>query len=325
MCGWDHAGSIPVGWGYRPFGVRAYSTLGNIKLRFRSKAERLLRRRLSTPQTYPPVSLDGYKDCLDIVKGTLKKKISDLDAVVINAEGTLHDDQPTALALVAVAEVASELRKHVAVVNGTITRMDNDILQRLARAADAIVIREPKSHREIAHVLPDAVVGADALFMAESPPRSRQQESVAVAYTPGVMSLYGALGRESVKKSLIELQAQHPEVHLLTVEREDHRFESVAKSLGVTVTSLEDSNAAATIQALRSFKQVDSGRYHICIYCVLAGVPFRPLVTNTGKIDGLLEHLGAVPDEKKYVHFTSQLDGLVAAARLNVAFARAAA
>jgi hypothetical protein len=42
---------------------------------------------------------------------------------------------------------------------------------------------------------------------------------------------------------------------------------------------------------LRRMGLVVSGRYHINIFTALAGVPFLPLSTNTGKMSGVLELL----------------------------------
>jgi polysaccharide pyruvyl transferase WcaK-like protein len=42
---------------------------------------------------------------------------------------------------------------------------------------------------------------------------------------------------------------------------------------------------------LRRMEMVVSGRYHINIFAALAGVPFLPLSTNTGKMSGVLELL----------------------------------
>jgi hypothetical protein len=79
------------------------------------------------------------------------------DLIVINGEGTMHDDAPLAVFYLETIVAGRGARK-VALVNSLWQRM-SPRLAALAREADLVVLREPASRRELGH--PDALLMPD--------------------------------------------------------------------------------------------------------------------------------------------------------------------
>jgi hypothetical protein len=84
------------------------------------------------------------------------------DLIVINGEGTMHDDAPLAVFYLETIAARRGARK-VALVNSLWQRMSPH-LAALARQADLVVVREPASHRELGH--PEALLMPDLSFYA---------------------------------------------------------------------------------------------------------------------------------------------------------------
>jgi len=162
---------------------------------------------------------------------------------------------------------------------------------------DGIAVREPLSLRYLAdHAIP-ATQSADCLFLMEGGderefawPELEPSKKYAL-YTPGVLAAFGRVRGEAVQRDVAQLRLAGYEVFFHVVEIEDERVAPDAAQAGARILPLGCLNWRQVPRFLRRMGMVVSGRYHINIFAALAGVPFIPLSTNTGKMAGVLELL----------------------------------
>ena len=216
------------------------------------------------------------------------------DSVILNGEGTIHHAGVVALSLLGFCKIAKELGKKVFILNCSIFELEPFLLEALRDYVDGIAVREPLSLRYLAaHGIP-TTQAADCLFLMEGGderefawPELEPSKKYAL-YTPGVLAAFGRVTGEGVQRDVSQLRQAGYEVFFHVVETEDEQFALDAAQAGARILPLGYLNWR---QVLRRMEMVVSGRYHINIFAALAGVPFLPLSTNTGKMAGVLELL----------------------------------
>jgi polysaccharide pyruvyl transferase WcaK-like protein len=219
------------------------------------------------------------------------------DSIVLNGEGTIHHTGVGALTLLGFCKIAKELGKKVFILNCSIFDLEPFLLETLRDCVDGIAVREPLSLRYLSdHGVP-ATQAADCLFLIESGdemvldwPKLESSKKYAL-YTPGVLAAFGRVSGEGVRRDVSQLRQAGYEVFFHVVETEDERVAPDAAQAGARILPLGCLNWRQVPRFLRRMGMVVSGRYHINIFAALAGVPFIPLSTNTGKMAGVLELL----------------------------------
>jgi len=219
------------------------------------------------------------------------------DSIVLNGEGTIHHTGVGALTLMGFCKIAKELGKKVFIINCSIFDLEPFLLEALRDYLDGIAVREPFSFRYLAdHGIP-AMQAADCLFLMEGGnerggdwPKLEPSKKYAL-YTPGVLAAFGRVSGEGVRRDVAQLRLAGYEVFFYVVETEDERFAVDAAQAGARILPLACLHWRQVPPFLRRMDLLVSGRYHINIFAALAGVPFLPLSTNTGKMAGVLELL----------------------------------
>jgi polysaccharide pyruvyl transferase WcaK-like protein len=219
------------------------------------------------------------------------------DTIILNGEGTIHHTGVGALTLMGFCKIAKDLGKKVFVLNCSIFDLESFLLEALRDCVDGIAVREPLSQRYLAdHGIP-ATQSADCLFlMGAEDERAFQWPDLDFSkkyalYTPGVLTAFGQVDAEAVKRDISHIRGEGYEVFYHIVETEDERMAPIAAEAGARILPLGCLRWREMPGFLRRMGLVVSGRYHINIFAALAGVPFIPLSTNTGKMAGVLELL----------------------------------
>ena len=219
------------------------------------------------------------------------------DSIVLNGEGTIHHTGVGALALLGFCKIAKELGKKVFILNCSIFDLEPFLFETLRECVDGIAVREPLSFRYLAEYGIPAMQAADCLFLMEGGdereldlPELEPSKKYAL-YTPGVLAAFGRVSGEGVQRDVAQLRLAGYEVFFHVVETEDELFAVEAAQVGARILPLGCLNWRQVPPFLRRMELVVSGRYHINIFAALAGVPFLPLSTNTGKMAGVLELL----------------------------------
>jgi polysaccharide pyruvyl transferase WcaK-like protein len=121
---------------------------------------------------------------------------------------------------------------------------------------------------------------------------NRDEVQRPVIYTPGVLAGGAEVSAGAVARDVRALADGGAPVHYLVVEEEDEWVAPAAAEAGANVIPLGAISWERMTAYLGSAKCVVSGRYHINIFSMLAGVPFLPMETNTPKMKGVLRLVG---------------------------------
>ncbi|MEH6518295.1 MAG: polysaccharide pyruvyl transferase family protein [Halioglobus sp.] len=305
--GYEVMSRIAIGYGYPLFQnlleeIRPNDLLG--KLAFRLDHSRRLKKLGSwifgaskAPQYR--VSFSAWNISVSKTERELALLKGDTEWLVVNGEGTIHDNTIGALTLLGLCKAARQLGMKVAIVNCSIFNLDSVLLDEL-KLLDYIAVREPLSFSYLrAHGI-KVHQAADCLFLAKGHPVSEvglknisiNEQEKYVVYTPGVLAGSRHFDKEKMLDEIKSITAEGYTVYYYVVEREDEKYIPEVERAGAKVIDV----GTISWQELHGFlgrsQFVVSGRYHIVIFSILAGVPFFSKRTNTEKIDGLLELLG---------------------------------
>jgi hypothetical protein len=225
---------------------------------------------------------------------------ADVDAVVINGEGTIHHNLPGAVALVAWARAAARCGLPVLTVNCTIQAMDPFLLDVLFAASKRVAVREAWTFNYLHLHGYAAIQASDALFawpdlVSDIPSPHSVPDRGRCIYSLGVLAADEVMTESIVGEQIQEMVKAGWAVSYLTIEVEDERFAAIARRVGASIYPLRRWTPAGLISMLREHDVVVSGRYHVMIFAWLAGRPVVPMMSNSWKVEGLLEMAGIAP------------------------------
>jgi hypothetical protein len=262
-----------------------------------TSAQRLITRLGMRPSSPPYDLAKAWNDANSSIAPKFSTLWSEADTIILNGEGTIHHAGVGALTLLGFCKIAKELGKKVFILNCSIFDLEPFLLEALRDYVDGIAVREPLSLRYLAdHAIP-ATQSADCLFlMGAEDERAFQWPDLDVSkkyalYTPGVLTAFGQVNAVAVRRDIAQLRGEGYEVLYHIIETEDERMAPIATEAGARILPLGCLRWREMPGFLRRMGLVVSGRYHINIFTALAGVPFLPLSTNTGKMSGVLELL----------------------------------
>jgi hypothetical protein len=291
---------VPVGYGYHRFArvcrSREAKPIFLGQKRLVASAKMLLTGSLPQPQTPSHLCRDTWEGIVTAEIPRLAALWAGADALVVNGEGTIHDDAIGALTLLGLCKIAKLLGLNVALVNCSIYELSDWLLDIIRQDVDFLSVREPLSreyllyHGITAHQSADCLFAADHLRSISQDNRDEVQRPV--IYTPGVLAGGAKVSAGAVARDVRALADGGVPVHYLVVEEEDEWVAPAAAEAGASVIPLGSIPWERITDYLGSAKCVVSGRYHINIFSMLAGVPFLPMETNTPKMKGVLRLVG---------------------------------
>lgn len=241
----------------------------------------------------------GSNWAVDALSATWRDQFEWADLVVVNGEGTLHP-QPQALRWVCtVSELAKRYHKPYWVVNCSLKCLGDPTQELFAEffmGAQHVAAREPVSFREMTALTPSAVQAADCAWLTSPAPEHEAREILSKAGVEGRFAVM--TGSASVHKWPIEHQREVVETLKsrdldVVYTFSDKKDEGIAEQLSLKrVTHKEaDYRQLTTIQSLAEI--VVGGRFHPTILSALVGTPFVAVPSNTHKMAGVMEMLGA--------------------------------
>jgi polysaccharide pyruvyl transferase WcaK-like protein len=304
--GYEIVSRTAIGYGYSHFqDVLEEIPLSNLrdKLAYRLNHSGKLRNlgRWIFGDSEPPiyrVSPLAWRDSVENIEGDLADITHGADWLVINGEGTIHDDSIGALTLIGLSAAARQLGMKTAIVNCSIFNLDTILMNELKKV-NYIAVREPLSWAYLSEHDVKAYQAADCLFLSGkyarkgngiSRLRSNMQKKY-IVYTPGVLSASQRFDKARMIAEITSFIDQGYTVYYYVVEIEDEKYVKDAECVGAVTIPLQTIDWRELADFLSRAAFVVSGRYHILIYAYLAGVQFMPLLSNTPKIAGLLDLL----------------------------------
>ena len=187
------------------------------------------------------------------------------DLVVVNGEGTFHDNTTDAQALAGLLRAAAQRKKRYWLVNCTLQNLAPDF-EDLVRGAERVITREARSHAYACSLNLSSELRIDCCI--EAPLHNVRTNGM----------------RRGVAFGL---------VHSGSTFHEGMRSLELANLSRVALEFPYDGRDFADIVAeLSALEFYVTGQYHGVYAAVLAATPFLPIPGNTHKIEGLLEWAG---------------------------------
>ncbi len=237
---------------------------------------------------------------LGALASSWEREVKWADLVVVNGEGTLHP-QPQAIRWIcATTALVRRHAKPLWVVNCSL-KCRGDETEPLFRAffiaAEHVAAREPVSFEEMRAVGIAATQAADCAFLTQPAPEDETREILDRA---GVRRPFAVMtGSASIHKwplghqreVLQSLKDQGLDV-LYTFS--DRRDADNARLLGDLPTVSNHEATFAQLTTIQSQAEIlVGGRFHPTILAALVGTPFVAVPSNTHKMSGLMQMLGA--------------------------------
>lgn len=215
------------------------------------------------------------------------------DIVLVNGEGTIHHNSLRALGLLALTKSAIEAGKKVLLLNATIQQMSPALLKDVLPMVDLIHVRESASFHALRQLNLNPILAPDLAFLAlddvSDPKISLLDSRDHILVTAGVTANRDSLqtlfnGVKSTGKKPVYLSIGDGGETALATE--------VCREMSVSFVDAGTLGVKELVGFLRQFPAAISGRHHINIFLMRAGVPFLPLPSNTWKIEETLKLVG---------------------------------
>ena len=207
---------------------------------------------------------DDWRACPEIVSSTL-----DVDVVVVNGEGTIHDcaTWPRAARLCRVGHHAKrQLRVPSFLINATIHAIDEKAAQ-LLRSFDRIFVRDSASQNELRGFGIDSTVVPDITLSADLPK----------AKTRSGYCYSGNVKKDSGEQ--LAARGKAGNMPFVCVKKEEYGGTPFAPG------PLEYA------EQLSSYELMLTGRFHVVTFCLATETPFVAVESNTPKISSLLRDI----------------------------------
>lgn len=221
---------------------------------------------------------------LGLEKST-SKLLVDTDIIIINGEGTMHDDAPYSMHLLRVAKVAKELGKKCYLINSVWQNNSNKSIRYL-KYFDGIFVRESHSMEELKAAGAKALVVPDLSFYGPVKKKEKTAEA---------KNTYKILFTDSViwsrTKFLAELAVLHNAPFRL-MSYDNHLKLRFIKLLTVLVYKFKLPLILSSESQLTNKDLVVTGRFHAMCLSIRHKVPFVAFSSNTHKIESVLLDIG---------------------------------
>lgn len=242
--------------------------------------------------------------------------LSQSELILINGEGTLHDDSRGCKNIAHFAAVAKAAGKRVALINASYT--DNSpTTTALLAGCDILAFRNQTSADQFTAQQPSAhtVVLADLSLQSFPPPAtepaSRRSgrilvtDSVLPTATRHLFELALRLGCSyaRVQESPKMTRANRPRNVLLSLCRQHPALALQAARFGSEV--LRSAARHTFFKQAQQASLIITGRFHVVMFAVQQGIPFLFLPSNTAKIDHSLADIGIDSARRKLIDLST--------------------
>ncbi len=236
---------------------------------------------LQVIRTWPITALDDAR--------VVRSSLNDFDLLLVNGEGTMHDDQPKALSLAQAVIVAAEAGKRVALVNSV--WQNNREANRMLPHLDVMGCRESLSTDAARQAGGPAQTVPDAIFSLDPPTKQPVSKPGRGIVTDSVFG--------PVTRRLAWLACRHglafAPLWSNTIDslRRRRLLRSVmAVRCGPPLNPFDET----FLEQLAQAESVITGRFHAACLCFWLGVPVAAVGSNSYKIQGLYRDAGYRPE-----------------------------
>lgn len=232
----------------------------------------------------------------------VKELIKSKDLIIINMEGTIHDNNIGALTLLAFAYYSKKVGKKVIMTNGSYFKIDKKLSKIVLKNIDFISVREIISYNQLKqtikniYLIPDFAFKADinnSLDKSVNIPKKDNGNKLCL-YTCGVLGAYpnqeGGISINQIIEQIKEIEKSGYVPYFLKIEEKEEPISQELKNIGINTIPIDSNLNYTNIGSLMlNFDIVITGRYHIGIFGLMNNIPTYFLPSNTQKIEGLLQ------------------------------------
>jgi polysaccharide pyruvyl transferase WcaK-like protein len=241
----------------------------------------------------------------------IKRDILQTDLVIINGEGTLHDENPYINCLLSLIEFCKHYNLPVVVINATISNLSEKNLE-LLKQATKIYVRESYSYDYLRSHDIESFVVPDLTFWNFDGFNTQNYDASKIGYTDSVLKKSAVKMDNYAKEKQFEYidifnsnDFLNENITTLLQKKKALRFLRKAFVKAVKQYFLtkrrkknglyQKQNQVNFITHLREYKFIFTGRYHMVCFCLIMKIPFFAVSSNTYKIEGLLKDIGLNP------------------------------
>jgi ABC-type polysaccharide/polyol phosphate transport system ATPase subunit len=221
------------------------------------------------------------------------EKLAMCDVVLVNGEGSIHHNSVRALALLALIKTAVEAKKKVLLLNATLQAVMPALLKEVLKEVNLIQVREPCSYDFLKNLGIKSLIVPDIAFLGvsdETESQIRIQDSnFSVLVTGGVTT-----GKESLEQLFIAVESMgmRPVYFSIGDGGEMEVAKNICAQRNVKLIEAGTFGVKELVGFIRQFPLAISGRHHINVFLMRAGIPFVALPSNTWKVEGTLSMVG---------------------------------
>jgi hypothetical protein len=198
------------------------------------------------------------------------------EAVVINGEGTMHDNADRAFEIATIGRLLQDLGKRVFLVN-TVWQGNSRRLDELVSRFDLIAARESRSVSELARIRSDIRLVPDLCWYTDLPRSHPLDPSIAVLDCV-----------ESETTGELARAARAASLPFFVMDRFFDNFHRAVRA-GAAATSAPRVLRRDDVGAASAWL---GGRFHGVVLALAAGVPILSTPSNTHKIEAMLSDIG---------------------------------
>lgn len=210
--------------------------------------------------------------------------------LLLNGEGTMHDDAPKALKFVDAVAFAKNLGVKCVLINSVWQR--NSKLNEYLKFFDLIYCRESLSAAEINNVGYKAIVVPDMTFATETSEFPKAVKQIDLLIIDSV--------DRGVTRQLryLSYKWRVPFLPMNSRSLRKERMSPIRFTLhSILGAGLIKDPISQTLPLIASARYILSGRFHGVCFSMLFGIPVIAISTNTHKLQGLFQDIGISKQE----------------------------
>ncbi|WP_122082613.1 ABC transporter ATP-binding protein [Vibrio coralliirubri] len=225
-------------------------------------------------------------------------KVTDVDYIVINAEGSIHHNSARGLALLAQASIYAEI-KPVFMLNCSIFNMDEQILKDCMDKVSVVHSREGFTYKYLKNHGIESVYSPDlaSLYINTLTSSSNINEIIVGSEPKLCLISLGVLATPKKIKEVIDIVRSRnltPVYLSMSDGNEDMVSYEVCSEMVVKRFVAKDIELENSIQFLSQFETIISGRHHLNIFALCTEAKLICLPSNTLKVEGTLGFISKI-------------------------------